>query len=336
MKIQLKKQLEHITNINSLLELAWSFQKSKTLHTACELDIFSILGDYEKTAEEVAKEAGTDVNATARLMNALTALGLLNKEGIYYSNTRVTRQYLVKDSPDYIASMAHYSNLYDRWSKLTESVKKGTSMNYRITDDIEGEKLNDFIAAMHWRATNQAREIVNMIYLSNAKKLLDLGGGSGAYAMEFVRAKPDMDVYIFDLPNVIKLTQNYLYENGFMDKIHLIEGDYFVDNIGSDYDIVFLSSIIHSNSIWENIELAKKIYLALKPGGQIIIHDYIISDDRTKPLFTALFSLNMLINTPSGDVYTETDVWVMLKEAWFKNIKNYPTKFGTNLIIASK
>ncbi len=332
----MKKQQEHLANVNSILELAWSFQKSKTLLSACELDIFSILGDEEKKAEEVAQVIGTNVKATERLMNALTALGLLHKAGIYYSNTKVTRQYLVNESPDYIALMSHYTNLYDRWSNLTEAVFKGTSVNYRITDDIEGEKLSDFIAAMHWRANNQSRDIVNMIYLSQAKKLLDLGSGSGAYAMEFVRAKPDMEVYVFDLPRVIPLTRMYLYENGFAEKVNLIEGDYFVDDFGKDYDIVFLSSVIHSNSIWENIELAKKIYLALNPGGQIIIHDFIISDDRTKPLFNALFSLNMLINTPSGDVYTATDVWVILKEAWFKDIKHYQTKFGTDLIVAHR
>ena len=84
------------------------------------------------------------------------------------------------------------------------------------------------------------------------------------------------------------------------------------------------------------MDLIKKVYYAIKPGGKIIIHDYIIDDDRTSPEEAALFALNMLVNTKAGDTYIYTDIWIMLQEAWFRDIYRIDTEKGTSLIIGTR
>jgi precorrin-6B methylase 2 len=321
--------------LNQIIELSYAFQRSKVFLSACELNIFTSIGDDQRTAEEIASAINTDPRATDRLMNALVSMGLLQKYGSRFSNTKETRRYLVAYSQEFIGNFGHFNRLYHRWDSLTDSVREGHSVLPRITTDDESA-IMDFIGTMHSRAQRNARIVIEQIYLTHTERVLDLGGGSGAYSMEFVKAKPGINVTVFDLPQVIPITRKYLTDYGFEDTVSTLPGDFFTDDIGSGYDLIFLSAIIHSHSIWENMDLMKKLYLAVNPGGQIVIHDFIISDDRTKPLYTALFALNMLVNTQSGDAYTETDVWIMLKEAWFKDIKFQETGFGTSIITAKK
>ena len=322
--------------VNSILDLAYGFQKSKVLLTACELNLFTVLGDDFKTAKEVAEELSIDPKATERLMNALTTLLLLNKGGGVFSNTESSIKYLVKGKPDYIGDMKHLVNLYDKWETLTESVRLGTAADYLPMNEMDDKWIESFISFTHHKACLWAPEIIDMIKLSKVSKILDLGGGSGAYSMEFIRKKPDLEVVLFDLPDVIPYTKQYLEENGLTDKIKTIAGDYFKDDLGDGYDLVFLSSVLHNYSIWDNIKLARRIYDVTKFKGQIVIHDYILSDDRTKPTFSALYSLDMLVNTQAGDICSGTDVWIALKEAWFQTVKSIKTDFGTVLITANK
>ena len=189
---------------------------------------------------------------------------------------------------------------------------------------------------MHWRAIYLAPVVSSLITIDPFSKILDLGCGSGAYAVEFVKTKPEILVTAYDYPDITDITKKYVEATSSKNKIEIVSGNFFVDEIGSGYDIAFLSNVIHSYSIWENMDLIKKVYYAIKPGGKIIIHDYIIDDDRTSPEEAALFALNMLVNTKAGDTYIYTDIWIMLQEAWFRDIYRIDTEKGTSLIIGTR
>jgi SAM-dependent methyltransferase len=159
-----------------------------------------------------------------------------------------------------------------------------------------------------------------------------VGGGSGAYAMAFVKARSNINAAVFDLPNVIPITRGYIEKEGLADKIKTIEGDYTVDPLGKGYDLIFLSAIIHSNSIEVNMKLLKKCLEALNPGGQVVIQDFIMDENRTTPLSGALFALNMLVSTEAGDTYTESEVRDWMTAAGLSSIKRIDTPFVTTLI----
>ena len=309
-----------------------AFQKSRVLLTAYELELFTVLGNESKSSAEVAAALGTEKRATDRLMNALCALELLDKKEDRFANVPFTRRFLVKHSPDFMGNFYHSVNLWDTWSTLTQAVYKGTTVMEKEINN-RGEKwLTGFIAAMHERAKKQAPEVVSQLDLANVTRVLDVGGGSGAYAMAFVKARPNINAVVFDLPNVVPLTCRYIEKEGLTHKINTVTGDYTVDPLGKGYDLVFLSAIIHSNSNEANAGLIKKCSEALNPGGQVVIQDFIMDENRITPQFGTLFALNMLVSTEAGDTYTEAEVREWMTAAGIRNIKRIDTPFSASLI----
>jgi hypothetical protein len=145
-----------------------------------------------------------------------------------------------------------------------------------------------------------------------------------------------MKCSVFAYDKVIPYVKEYYKDENVEDKITLISGDYDVDDFGSGYDMIFISFVAHHNSIFENIELSRKIFNALNVGGKIVVQDYYISDDRTKPVNNSLFSLETLVNSKSGDTYTESEMWIILREAKFRHVEKVETEFGTSIISAQK
>mgnify|MGYP000927969711 CR=1 FL=1 len=324
------------SSMTQILDLAYAFWKSKVLHTACEFDIFTIIGKEAKTSEEVAKIIETDEKATDRLMNALVAIELLSKSGNLFSNTKISLDYLAKGGKSYMGDLKHLLYIWNSWNSLTDSVWQGTSADYERISVRDIDRLEAYQQFIDWRARLQAEDLISRIDISKTIRFLDLGCGSGTYSWEFLQKKPDLKITLLDLPDIIPITKKYLIQYGILDKVELIAADYQTDSIGKNYDMIFLSTILSQHSIWENINIMSKVYDALNPGGSVIIHEYLLNDDRTSPIFSALYSLNMLVNSKSGDTYTETDIWIILKEAWFKNIIKVDTNFGNCIFIAKK
>jgi len=316
-----------------LREIVYNFRESRLILTALELELFTAVGEGSKTSADVSKIISSNIRATDRLMNVLCNMNLLEKENEKFSNTEFSYRYLVKNSPDYISNLMHASNLWDSWSNLTEIIKEGKT----IGRDAEKNKWKkNFIEAMHYRASREAQKDLNNLDLTGVKSVLDLGGGSGAYAMQFIKQKPDIKATVFDLPDVIPLTLKYISANGFEGKINTIKGNYLYDDIGSGYDLIFLSAIIHSNSFEENKRLIKKCADALNANGQIVIQDYAMDEDRLTPEVGALFAINMLVNTKGGDTFTQEEIYSWLRDAGINDIKRIETIHVAAQIIGRK
>jgi ubiquinone/menaquinone biosynthesis C-methylase UbiE len=323
-------------HINEILDLAYAFEKSQTLLAATQLDIFSVLGDNTMTAAEIAGEIGTDSRATERLMDALCSLGLLAKSTGKYYNTTKTKDYLVKGKPGYMGGLQHVYYLIKAWDNLVNVVINGKPSDALLFDYQDAERMKAFLRYMHWRGSMQAPYVIKRIDLSKVNKVLDLGGGTGSYAMEFLKIKPDMRVVLFEKPEVIPTARDYMEAEGFENRIETIAGDFFEDNIGNNYDLVFMSFVLENFSILDNIKLLKKVYESMNVGGKLVVQELLLDDERTSPQFNTLFSLNMLVNTEGGDAYTETDAWIMLREGWFDDIEVTKTEFDNSLIFSTK
>ena len=321
---------------DDVMLLAVGFQRSRIFLTAYELGLFTALGDESETSEEVAAELGTDARAADRLMNALCVMGLLEKSDGLFSNAPPAAELLVKGKPGYMSGLTHTVHLWDTWSTLTDAVRAGTSVAMGPVNERGDEWLVAFIEAMHYRAAVQAPAVVALLDLEGVSRVLDVGGGSGAFAMAFVRAKEGISATVFDLPNVIPLTKKYIEAEGLSDRIETATGDYTTDELGEGYDVVFISAIIHSNSFEENCALIKKAADALDPGGQIVVLDFIVDEDRTGPPRGVLFALNMLVATPAGDTYTEAEVREMMGHAGLVDIATKDTGFVSSLVTGRK
>ena len=316
--------------------LAAGFQRSRVLLTAYELEVFTALGEDCRSSDEVAQTLETNERATDRLMNALCAMDLLEKKDGRFSNTPLSLKFLVKGRPEFMAGLMHTAHLWDTWSTLTEAVRHGRSVVARPIDERGEGWLDAFIAAMHSRAVMQGQALASLLDLSGVSRVLDVGGGSGAYAMAFVRAKEGLSATVFDLPNVVPLTGKYIEQEGLSGRIDTVVGDYSVDDFGSGFDLVFLSAIVHINAYEENLALIRKCAAALNPQGQVVVQDFIMDEDRTGPAFGALFALNMLVGTASGDTYSESEIRTWMEEAGLSDIARKDTAFGTTLMTGRK
>jgi 2-polyprenyl-3-methyl-5-hydroxy-6-metoxy-1,4-benzoquinol methylase len=322
----------------TLREYISHFQKSRILLSAFELDIFTVIDKAPKTSAEVAKKIKANARATDRLMNATAALGFLEKKKGKFQNTKETSAYMVKGKPGYMSGLMHTISLWQTWSKLTESVIKGTSV-YQRPKNINNRDtfwLEAFIGAMHYRAARQAPEIVSKVDMKGVKKVLDVGGGSGAFAMAFAKAGKGIKATVFDLPNVTPITLKYIHADKMNSKVDTSSGDYNKDPLPKGYDIIFLSAVVHINSYKGNVALIKKCATSLNKGGRIIIQDWAMNEDRTTPPGGAIFALNMLVGTEEGDTYTEKEMREWLEKAGMKFEKRIDTFMGNAIVIGRK
>lgn len=323
-------------NPNTIREIAASFQKSRILLSGIELDIFSNIDESGTTNSQISNNLHLDEHACERLLNALVSLGILAKQNHLFFNTAESFTFLSKKSSDYLGGLMHSNQLWNTWSNLTQVVKTGKSANPSEINARGEEWLFPFINAMHDRAKKLAPEQVANIDLSGIKSLLDIGGGSGAYSMEFVSKKSGIEATVFDLPNVIPITKKFIAKEGFSDKIKTRTGDYTKDDLPKGFDLVFLSAIIHSNSLETNKDLIKKCFDSLNRNGRIVIQDWVMNNDRTQPASGAIFAINMLVGTEAGDCFTEQEVTEMLKLAGFKNISRIEFETGLSQMVAQK
>ena len=206
-------------------ETANLFKESRVLLTAIELGIFTVLNKKRLSSEEIANEINASIKGTDRLLNVLTGMGYLIKRKNKFINHPDISDLLVKGEENYLGNLEHTATLWDRWSTLTESIKLGTAVNKKVINERGTEWLESFIAAMHHRGVSQAKVLAKMINLSGVNRMLDLGGGSGAFSMGFINANKGIEAVLFDLPNVIPLSKKYVESANLTDKFTFISGD---------------------------------------------------------------------------------------------------------------
>lgn len=323
-------------NPTTIREFAASFQKSRILLSAFELDIFTTIDESGITGNVIADRLQLDRHACERLLNALVSLGFLTKQNELFFNTSDSFTFLSKKSPEYLGGLMHSNHLWNTWSNLTRVVKTGNPANPSEINERGEEWLFSFISAMHDRAKKQAPQQLADVDLSGTTSMLDIGGGSGAYSMEFVTRKPEIEATVFDLPNVVPITRKFIDREGFSTKVKTYTGDYTTDELPTGFDLVFLSAIIHSNSLEINRSLVKKCFNSLNKNGRIIIQDWIMNNDRTQPTSGAIFAVNILVGTEAGDCFTEAEVTGILQAAGFTNISRIEFESGLSQLIAHK
>jgi len=315
-----EQSMKNDPNAQSIQHMARAFSRSRILLTGAELDIFSLLAAEPLAAESVASRLGADTRAVTILLDALSAMGLLDKDGSLYRTPPDLIPVLTVGSDESILpSLLHSAHLWKTWSQLTDVVRKGGPASR--PDRGEGDRTKAFIGAMHVRALHDATELVRTVDPGAAGRLIDVGGGSGSYTIGFLKAVPGMRATLFDLPEVISMARERISAEGLSDRVDLAAGDYNEDDLPGGHDLAFLSAIIHQNSHEQNITLYQKIHGALIPGGRVIVRDYAMTPDRTRPPSGALFAVNMLVNTEAGNSYTLEEIKAGLQAAGFERVK---------------
>lgn len=306
---------------DALLAHGRAFTESRILLTAVELGLFDAVAREARTAEEVTQLLSGETRGVRILMDALTAMGYLEKSDGRYRLAPLYAPYLDRASEESVVPMLeHSAGMWRRWSDLNDIVLGRRAYEHRDVT-ATGEKLRAFIGGMHVLGRTRAPVLVERVAPGDAKMLLDVGGASGTYTIAFLRACPGMRATLFDLPEVVTMARERLASEGLLDRVQLVAGDYNRDPFPPEHDLTLLSAIIHQNSHEENVSLYRRCFEAMVPGGRIIIRDHILSPDRTSPRAGAVFAVNMLCGTAGGNCYTFDEIRSGLEQAGFTDVR---------------
>lgn len=310
-------------DVGMLLGVSSGYWQGCAVQAGVRLKVFTQLGESSFTAEEMAKDIGSDARATGLLLDALAAMGLLKKACAVYENTEFSRKYLVVGTTDYLGHIIlHHHHILDGWAQLDQAVMGGGKVAKRSYGEaIERES---FLMGMFNLAMMLAPRIAAHFSLSGRRKLLDLGGGPGTYSIHFCLANPELQAVILDRPTTEPFALETVARFNLSERIKFIGGDFNVDPFtGGTYDVAWLSHILHSNSATACQKCLDKTVAALAPGGLLLVHDFILDDNKDGPEFPALFALNMLVGTEGGRSYSRKEIIDMLKRSGLVDIVHH-------------
>jgi 3-hydroxy-5-methyl-1-naphthoate 3-O-methyltransferase len=317
---------------------AW---RTRTLTTAVELDVFTQIAAGKRTAKHIAEGVGATARGMALLLDALAAIGYLRKTGDRYGLQPASAAFLVPKGSGYVGAIAQALSLsWDSWKSLTEAVRSG---RHAETVDV-AEKGKEFFPKLvasifpgNFAASNAVVKRLPKEERSKINRILDVAAGSGAWSLAFAQAIPEARIDTLDFPEITPITREFAEKFGVANRYDYLERNMREADFGHDkYDLVILGHIIHSEGEKRGKELLRKSYEALRPGGTLLIGEYVPNDTRTGPPMPVLFGLNMLLQTEEGNVYTLREYRAWLKAADFRKVTTIPVPPPSTVILATK
>ena len=319
----------------ALMEKIMGFWQIRVILTGAELDLFTLLDGSPSTAGRLAAAVRCDGRALERLLDALAALGFLQKEGEVFSLSD-RGALLASGRPGSVLPMLlHLNELWSKWSALTEVVRTGRPVGRTVGETGEANR-KAFIGAMHAIGLRLSMEIAASFDASGFRRLLDIGGGSGVYTIAFLKRNPGMTAVLFDLPPVVDMAGQRIAAEGLAERVTLVAGDFYRDELPSGCDLALLSAIIHQNDAAANLMLYQKIFRALAPGGSLLIRDFVMDASRARPVGGALFAVNMLVGTSGGNTYTVEEIRGGLERAGFAGVERVRESDGMDSLIRAR
>lgn len=318
-------------------EMAWGYQRACIVIAAAEVDVFSIISRGHHRAEGVANQLGANLRATTMLLDALAAIGLLEKtDGDYYVGSDVA-DILTPDGRMTMFAMArHLGRCLRRWAQLSTVVLSGGPAVPVPGVLSPQEEQAAFIEAMNDISAPVADGLVAELGPPVFTHLLDVGGGPGTWTAAFLRAAPGSTATLFDLPEVIPLARERLANAGLGDRVEFVGGDCLADPLPTGADLAWVSAIIHQNCPEENRQLLAKVHEALTPGATVLIRDIVMAPNRVAPPRGALFAINMLVSTRAGGTYTLEELAAWLSDAGFDGPRLARRDDGMNSVVAAQ
>lgn len=317
-----------------LMALANAFSEAQTLLAANDLDVFTVIGREGRTAAEVAAKCKADPKGMRFLLQALAGLGLLSHRRDRYWNAPLGRKYLDRASPTSISNLLWLlGHHWQDWTRLPRILRTGRPGWAPITKSLAFRRR--FSLAMHERSHVLAPPTIATIRLpANAKKFLDLGGGPGSYAIALAKRHRRLEGVVLD--QTVTIAKRLILQAGLGARLKARAGNIFKDQLGTDYDAVLVSNVIHVFNQAENKVLLKRVRDALRRGGKIFIVEFFLDDTRTRPAKSAVFSLMMYLYTATGQCYSwrETEDW--LRQLGFGRFKHHTVTPDIGTLEATK
>ena len=313
-----------------ILQVGTAFWASKTLLSAVEMEIFTELAKGPQDLHTLTGRLGLHPRSARDFLDALCALGFLERHDGEYSNTPSTDLFLDKHKPSYMGGMLEMANrrLYTYWGKLTIALRTGQPQNEAAHGEpdvfatlyADPERLEGFLHAMTGISRGANLAIADLFPWANYKTVADAGTAQGDLIVQVALKNPHLSGVGFDLAEVAPIFEEYVETNGLSSRVRFQAGNFFRDPMPKA-DVIMMGHILHDWNLEEKRLLIGKAYEAIPEGGALIVYDSMIDDDRSKNAFGLMMSLNMLIETPGGFDYTGADCIGWMKDAGFNQTR---------------
>jgi len=336
-----KRQTKKLTP-ERLQQLGFAYAPPLIISAAVNNKVFDTLESGGKTLEQISKETGGSARGLRAIMDALVGLKLLKKDRqSKYSLTPESEAFLISEKPGTLAGFfgSILPIMASRWLRLADIVRGGRPA-VAVNQETEGtEFFSQLVETIIPMSYPGAQKLADHLKVANSKeqvRVIDLAAGSGIWGIAVAQKSPRVRVTAVDWAGMIPTTKRITGKFGVRDRFDFIEGDLAEANFGSGHDVATLGHILHSEGEQRGRQLLKKVFRALKSGGTIAIAEWLVDDNRSKPLHSLMFAVQMLVNTEMGDTFSFNEIKKWLEEAGFKKVRKLDAPGPSPLILATK
>ncbi|MGB5134265.1 MAG: methyltransferase [Prochlorococcaceae cyanobacterium] len=322
--------MQNQPNPETILQTGLAFWSSKVLLSAIEIGVFTELAHGPEPFEALSARLGLHPRSARDFLDALVALGFLQRTGNSYANTADTDLFLDRHKPSYIGGILEMANnrLYPSWAHLTEALRTGQPQNELKNGGTglfetlyaDPARLKDFLAAMTGVSRGANIAIAHSFPWRDYRTYVDVGTAQGDLAAQIAQANPHLQGFGFDLPEVAPIFEEYVNALGLADRLSFVPGDFFQQDLPRA-DVVLMGHILHDWDLPTKQMLIAKAFEALPTGGALVVYEALIDDERSTNAFGLMMSLNMLIETPGGFDYTGADCCGWMQAAGFSQTR---------------
>ncbi|MEE4300161.1 MAG: methyltransferase [Pseudomonadales bacterium] len=316
-----------VTEAEEISEIAFGFMASKALFAALHADLFSQLADGPLDAAAVAERTGLRVHATTTLLTALTTIGLLEYDGERWRNAPGAATFLVRGAPyDFGDYLRHQIDrqMYPLMGQLDAAllgVRDDAMIDSYAKWMADAEAAQLYSSSQHAGSLGPARTLLRRVDLAPVRHLLDVGGGTGAFSITAALTHPELEATVVDFPNVVALGRQYAEAAGVADRVRFVAGDALDAEWPQGVDALLFSYLFSSVPGDAIPGLVERAGAALVPGGRLLVHDFMVDDDRAGPRLAALWQLQHTAFNPEARSVTPAFVRARMDEAGFEDVR---------------
>ena len=318
-------QAKPIEDVRDISAITYGFMASKALFAALDFDLFTHIERGADSLIGLAKATGVSENLLLTLLTALKSLGLVVEREGRFANAPATAKFLVEGAPgdfrDYVR-LVNGAFGYEAFRHLTPALRgerifpeKGFYEGMIYSAGIGGEA---FSSAQHSGSLGPARLMARRVSLGDRKRLLDVGGGSGAYTFAFCAANPQLDATILDFPQTVETARRYAQEAGLTDRVAHLPGNAITTEWPAGHDVVLMSYVWSAVGGADIAVLARRAFEALPSGGLVLVHDFMVDDADAHPPFAAWYLLGSVFDNPNAVRLTPAFIEDALRQAGFR------------------
>jgi 2-polyprenyl-3-methyl-5-hydroxy-6-metoxy-1,4-benzoquinol methylase len=324
-----------------LFDTAFAYQRTAALRAAIELGVFTAIGDGAGTVPAIAAQCKASERGTRILCDYMTVVGFLTKRGNVYQLTPSSAVFLSQRSPAYLGGVMAFlgaSELVHHFDDLASTIRRGSVAQSDSTVTDENPLWQTFARTMMPMMMPPAQAIADILGVAGGgpMKVLDIAAGHGIFGIAIAQKNPQAEIVAVDWAGVLTVATENAATMGVASRHQALAGDAFKVEWGAGYDVALMTNFLHHFDTATCTALLKKVAASLKRGGRIAILEFVPNEDRVSPPLAAMFAMQMLGDTPSGDVYTLADLTAMLEAAGFSTVSSHPLQGPETVVVGTK